>query len=250
MNKILLGTLFFSLVTPQAQAFRYPLSHESKHFVVMIAAIGGTLGAALGSALYADAQKNNTGKSDWWTKIKDVSSYIVLPTIAGAALFGGVSYFFTAENTLNWAQKNLIGIEHDSSFNAAMVTNNLNVIKAENFKDKFPTMKTFNKLEKIYDSLSNIKENLINVVKSGISPIASIADKLVDKINHYQMVLRALLIRLKNDPSFVQEQLIKMQNKLVEAQADIAISQRRLADAALIKAMQPQQPPMIIMHPK
>src|SRR5262249_49184679 len=94
----LFAVLSIALLVPNSLLYSFPsnLSPESKQFILTSAISGGIIGGGLGLIAAFLNQSNSTKQpKTLWGKIKAFPwSYVVIPTLAGAAGAGFASTFF------------------------------------------------------------------------------------------------------------------------------------------------------------
>lgn len=231
MNRLKMFSLLLtaSLLIPATQLHAgYPLSPESKKYIALAAVVGGTVGGIFG---YATApQSNNATPTTLWGKIKAFPwSSVLMPATIGASLGAGVSYFFTYEKSLEWAEKEFASIERDSTYLAAVGgSDDINDLKQVHFRNKFPIASAYNKLSSLYDSLVSVKNELVKVSQSGIDLLVEKSHDCLSMIAVREQEIRAWLLRLKNDPQYIKEMAAKMQ---IEATERVARATERAAEA-------------------
>ncbi len=235
--------LGISLILPVNIINAYPLSPESKKFIAIMAALGGTAGGLIGylasdKPYYYDYQKPTT----LWGKIKSFSwSSVLIPAGFGAAAAAGISYFCTYEKILERA---VTGLEN-TELKLVVESSDLAEVKNLSFREKYSTAAAYDRLNRVYDSLISLKDSLIKVTKSGIPLLVSVAHACLDRLANYEAKVREWLIAMKNDPKLLQETMqkatIETQRQMAYAQQQQAYAQHQLATAALVNAFKPNQ---------
>lgn len=242
---ILLVIAITSLLASQNSVHAYPLSPQSKKFMQLAAVIGGSVGGLIGGLAYANTRIPLQEKDkNFWEKFKDLSSYILFPAAAGAAIIGGGSYFFTSEYCLDWEQINLTNIENNPDFQAAMAGGDSAVLKKYR-GNRFPTIPAYEKLTKLYNSLLSVNKRFWDLAHSGIPLVQTIAKSCLEKIKGYEETLSTVLVQLKDQ--YLAESNVHAMQRMATAQIESAHAQSQIAHAALIKALSPKPQPVIVI---
>lgn len=249
-----LSALFvISLLMPSKATYAhdYPLSPESKEFIAIAAAIGGGICGGIGLAVALDevSQQKPNPNATFWDKIKAFPwAKVLVPAAIGAAITGGCSYFFTSEKYLSSAQDTIDALESDRLFRAALKDDaSMYDMKKWSFASRWPTIATYQKLDDLYFQLCRAKSYLLTVIKSGISPLASIASETIKKLEDYETRIIENLRRIKCNSSYLYE--IVERNKAIAFEQMIQ-QQRRIADAAWYQLHKPRPitPPVVIIR--
>jgi hypothetical protein len=229
---------------PRVKAGELPLSYESKKFIAIAAVLGGALAGGIGFAIGCDEQAQNKALANavFWDKIKSFPwSYVILPTLIGALVSGGISSFFTTEAYLDSAQKELAELEHDALFINAIQGATPEELTRFSFNNKFPAVRTYEKMDSLHYSLNQVIKYLKTVVYSGIKPLENIARAILERLENYQSKLIDSMIALKNNAHYLRELVACHQLETLEqlafAQQQAALAQQRAADAAWRNAM-------------
>lgn len=198
--------LVFAFIVPHvAKANSYPLSSESKQFIVNSAIAGGIVGGGLGliAAFEKQSEQKHSKHATTWDKIKSFPwHYVILPALAGAAGAGFVASFFTSEEYLQSAEKELIALENDRLLNVAMRTDDANEFRRVNSKMPFPSLSAYDRLESLLGKINQAKEYLITVIKSGTSGLASIAQAALNRLNVMEQKIIDAMGKLKDSQYF------------------------------------------------
>lgn len=189
--------LIFSLTIPTQTTHTIPLSFESKKFIATWAAIGGSIGGLLGAVVYAKAPQKESEKSNtFWSKLADISKYIVAPFSIGALIIGGSSYCYcnNLEKSLALAISKVDSLNNDHvlgdliDFSEILDKNYKRDLSSFNIphgiKDNPYRLKTFLK-EHYQQALLNLKKILTKVSTSKISELARAANKYLQTVDRY-----------------------------------------------------------------
>jgi hypothetical protein len=235
-----------ALLVPCKPVHANPLSAQSKNFMLIAAAVGGTIGGALGIAMYADAQRLHPSKPEpgLWGKFKELmrlSGYILVPAAIGAAVVGGGSYFFTYEKYAESAANNLIGFENDSLAQAVNYgENNIDALKREaGVSGRFSTVALRDRLKRLYDSLKTFKNDCVDLLQSGIDPVVKVGESCIESIKPYLESVSKALNNIENSKLYSNEKIAQLTEEKVRAefQRDVAITANLLNNT---------KPPIII----
>lgn len=223
MKKILL-TLALLIPNTVIHANKYPLCPESKQFIMNSAIAGGLLAGGIGLLAAFDKQSkeyHNKNKTTW-EKIKTFPwHYVILPALAGAAGAGFIASFFTTEEYLKSAEKELATLESNLLLDTAMTTDDAAQLKRLAFQSHYPTLKTYEKLESLLAQINRAKEYLFTVIKSGSSTLASIAQAGLERLKEMEQKIIEWMSKLKDAQYF----------KELNAWADAQFKQKMLEAA-------------------
>ncbi len=245
--KLKLSLLLTVLIFQNSFANHYPLSSESKQRIAIVAAIGGTIGGGLGYAMYLDEHKHDaitiSEDKSVWQKIKDFPwAHVLIPATLAAATSGLITYyFFTPEKTQEWCENTLMDYDYELG---NIQASDIQQLKAGRYSTRFPTLRTFNRLEYLKYKLQMIRQYLVKVLNSGIEPLVRAAQACMQKIDSYEKMLSNKITALIQDPSYSIELRIDATEKLIQAQAQMANAAMTQASAAMIEATRPR--PVII----
>jgi hypothetical protein len=243
MLKKVLCLLLISCAVPQyTTANNYPLSSESKQFIVNSALAGGIVGGGLGLIAAFEKQSNekHAKHATTWQKIKSFPwHYVILPAMAGAAGAGLVASFFTTEEYLKSAEQELAALDNNVLLDKALRTNDAQELKKMAFNSQYPSLTTYDRLEVLLARIQKAKEYLFTVIKSGTSPLVSIAQAALERLKAMEQRITDWLIKLKDSSQYFHELKarteIDFKNQMVQAAqrtAAAAESQARAAQQA------------------
>lgn len=267
MLKKVLCLLLISCAAPQyTAANNYPLSPESKQFIVNSALAGGIVGGGLGliAAFQEQSHQKHAKHATAWEKIKSFPwHYVILPALAGAAGAGFVASFFTTEEYLKSAEQELALLENDRMVTMAMQTDDAAELRRVTYLKNFPSLSAYERLEALLAKIGNAKDYLMTVIKSGTSGLASIARAALERLNAMEQKIINAMAKLKDSQYFKElatRTEIDYKNQMMQAAqrtAAAAESQARAAQQAAHAAWHQAhraphyvQPPHVIVHVK
>ena len=232
--------LVFAFVIPNiANATNYPLSSESKQFIVNSAIVGGVIGGGLGliAAFEKQSEQKHSKDATAWEKIKSFPwHYVILPALAGAAGAGFIASFHTSEEYLKSAEQELVTLENDSFLNFAMQTDDASELRRVNSKMMFPSLSAYDRLESFLAKIKNIKEYLFTVIKSGTTGLSSIAQGALNRLNAIEDRINNAMINIKDSSDYLKELALRAEfnfkNQMLEAARRTAAAAERQASAA------------------
>ena len=236
---------FLNLVTPTTCNAKYPLSDQSKEFMTIAACFGALVGGCIGGAVYADSKQNSSGvaPSGISAHLKELCvllSHVVVTAAIGAVLAGGISYFFTYEKTLESLENRVIDYTTNADLSTVLAASPKS-IKRDYLVTRYPLHASLEKLNDWYQRILSLKNQLLKIIASGISPLKGGAHACLEKVEEWLARLGNSMDALMNDPQYVFERTQQMQDRLVAAQ-------QRAADAAWYNATHRPQPQVIVVH--
>lgn len=231
--------LVFVLLVPQpVKATNYPLSPESKQFIVNSAIVGGLVGGGFGVLVAYDAYQNQkiSKRATAWEKIKSFPwHYVILPALVGAAGAGFVASFFTTEEYLKSAEQELVILENDRLLNVAMRTGDAAELRQGSLKQPFPSLAAYERLEALLRKIEKAQKYLFTVIKSSSSTLASIAQAALDRLKAMEQKIIDALGKLKDSQYFKELAIrteIDYKNQMIEAARRTAAAAESQARAA------------------
>lgn len=223
-----------TLLVPHAfSAHHYPLCPESKQFIVNSAIAGGIVGGGIGLIAAFDKQSHekHSKHASTWDKIKAFPwHYVILPAVAGAAGAAFVASFFTTEEYLKSAEQELALLENNVLLDKAMHTDDAAQLKKLAYASQYPTLTTYERLEALLQKITKAKEYLFTVIKSGTSPLISIAQAALERLKAMEQRIINWMITLK-DKNYLDELKIRSDIDFKNQMADAAYRSARAAEA-------------------
>lgn len=206
MLKKVLCLLLISCAAPQyTAANNYPLSAESKQFIVNSALAGGIVGGGLGliAAIEKQSHEKHAKHATTWEKIKSFPwHYVILPALAGAAGAGFVASFFTTEEYLKSAEKELALLENDRMVTMALQTADAAELRRVTYLKHFPSLSVYERLEALLAKIGAAKDYLMTVIKSGTSGLATIARAALERLNAMEQKIINAMVKLQDSQYF------------------------------------------------
>ena len=231
--------LVFAFVIPNiANATNYPLSPESKQFIVNSAIAGGIVGGGIGliAAFDKQSEQKHSKHATTWEKIKSFPwHYVILPALAGAVGAGFIASFHTNEEYLKSAEQELVTLENDRVLNVAMNSADATDLRRSTFAAKFPSLSAYERLEALLSKIQKAKDYLFTVIKSGTTGLASIAQAALNRLNAMEQRICDAMSKLKDSQYFKELAIrteIDYKNQLLEASRRAAAAAEAQAHAA------------------
>lgn len=237
VKKIFLALI---LLVPNSlvRANEYPLSAESKQFIITSAAAGAILAGGIGliAALEKQDQQKHSKHKSTWEKITSFPwHYVILPALAGAATAGFVASFFTAEEYLKSGQKELALLETDRMVTVAMESGDASDLRRITSFKSFPSLSAYERLEVLLTKIAQAKDYMVTVIKSGTTGLSSIARALLDRLNAIEKKIIDAMAKLKDSQYFKELAIrteIDYKNHLLETARRAAAAAEAQARAA------------------
>lgn len=221
MKYIFLALVF--LVPQQVGANNYSLSPESKQFIVNSALVGGVVGGGLGLIAACEHHSNQkySKHATTWDKIKAFPwHYVILPALVGAAGAGFVASFFTTEEYLRSAEKELALLENDRMVNVVMRSDDVSELRRVTYLKHFPSLSAYERLESLRAKIVTAQDYLMTVIKSGTSSLAAIARAALERLNAMEQRIIDAMAKIKDAQYFKElatRTEIDYKNHMVEA---------------------------------
>lgn len=233
--------LMLVLLMPHSavNATNYPLSPESKQFITNWALAGGIAGGGIGALIaYDKYQEQKISKHACpWDKIKAFPwQYVILPALAGAAGAGFIASFFTTEEYLKSAEKELAMLENNAFLDKAMHTNDAAQLKRMAYNSRYPTLTTYERLEALLAKIKQAQEYLFTVIKSGSSSLGSIAQAALERLKVMEQRISNWMGKLK-DSEYFKELDFRTELENAHRATAMAEARARAAENAAWRAM-------------